>query len=124
MATDNREYMDIDSDDKKSEDKKAGDFKSEISEAEVEVATRAENRGGTHTIFWSVYDQLEKLEQEDPFNHMSVDKNTICHKKLHQALVSSGHFYQGDATQIIKNMVNAGSLKVVSFETYRRGNQQ
>jgi predicted transcriptional regulator len=108
VATDNREYMDLDEDKEKVE----------------EGGARVQNCGSTHTIFWSVYDQVEKLELEEPSNHVSVDKNTICHKKLHQALVSSGHFYQGDATQIIQDMVKAGSLEVVSFETYRRGSQQ
>jgi hypothetical protein len=39
---------------------------------------------------------------------------------LHEALVSSGRFYVGDATQIIDDMVKAGSLEMVSFHSYRR----
>jgi hypothetical protein len=82
--------------------------------------TRAENSAGTPTIFWTVYEELERLEREDPSNHMSVDKDTVNHNKLHEALLASGKFYGGEATQIIEDMVNAGRLEVVSFHTYRR----
>jgi len=61
--------------------------------------------------FWPVYDRLEKLD---------LDKNIVNHKKLHEALVSSGKFYAGDATQIISDMVKAGKLKMVSFHSYRK----
>jgi hypothetical protein len=71
-------------------------------------------------IFWSVYSKLEKQEKEDPSNMSTDDKNTVSGSKLHNAIVSSGVFYQGDATQIIKDMIKANLLKEVMTDTYRR----
>lgn len=102
---------------------------------EEEVQTHKEN--GTHThenfengnghniikkeeLLWPLYYELEKQEQEDPLNHMHADKNTVNRMKLHSALVSSGHFYQGDATQIIDDMIKSGKLEEVMIGTLRR----
>jgi hypothetical protein len=105
VATDNRAYMNLDKKEKAKENK---------SEGEEEVP-RVQNREGTFTFlnFWSIYDRLE---------NGNGGTGTVKHKELHEALVSSGLFYQGDATQIIRDMVEAGNLEVVSSETYRRGN--
>jgi hypothetical protein len=49
-----------------------------------------------------------------------VDKNTVSGQELKLELVSSGKFFIGDAVQIIEDMVKAGKLEEVSFDTYRR----
>jgi hypothetical protein len=63
------------------------------------------------SVFWSIFVQLE---------NGNGGTGTVKHKELHEALLSSGKFYQGDATQIIDDMVNAGRLEPVSFHLYRR----
>jgi hypothetical protein len=63
------------------------------------------------SIFWSVFERLE---------NGNGGTKIVNHKLLHEALMSSGKFYVGDATQIIDDMVKAGSLEMVSFETYKR----
>jgi hypothetical protein len=109
VATDNRAYMNLDKKEKAKEDE------SEESEKSKEGGARVQNRGGTLTFlnFWSIYEQLERG---------NGGTGTVEHKELHKALIESGHFYQGDATQIIMDMVEAGRLEVVSFETYKRSN--
>lgn len=109
VTTDNREYL-------------REDIEAEGKDNITSVTTHAENRGGTHniTIFWSVFDEVERQELEDSSNHMTIDKNTVSHDKLYQALVSSGHFYNGDAEDMIKEMIKAGKLEKVMLGTYRR----
>ena len=63
------------------------------------------------SIFWSVFERLE---------NGNGGTKIVNHKMLHEALVSSGRFYVGDATQIIDDMVRAGSLEMVSFHSYKR----
>ena len=63
------------------------------------------------SIFWSVFERLE---------NGNGGTKIVNHKMLHEALVSSGRFYVGDATQIIDDMVKAGSLEMVSFHSYKR----
>jgi hypothetical protein len=110
VATDNRAYMNIDEDATEKEKQKQ----------EASQEPRKENRAHILTIFWQVYDQLEKQAQQNPANHMSNDKDTVSHYELHKALLASGQFYQGDATQVISDMVKDGRLKVVAYDTYRR----
>ena len=62
-------------------------------------------------IFWSIFERLE---------NGNGGTKIVNHKMLHEALVSSGRFYVGDATQIIDDMVKTGSLEMVSFHSYKR----
>ena len=64
--------------------------------------------------------RLERKEEEQSSNHMEVDKNTVSGQELKMELVSSGRFFIGDAVQIIDDMVKAGRLDRISFDTYRR----
>jgi DUF2075 family protein len=75
-----------------------------FSESEAEVEDIA-------SVFWSIYERLENGNGET---------GTVKHSELHEALLSSGKFYAGDATQIVEDMVKAGSLEAVSFGTYKR----
>lgn len=61
--------------------------------------------------FWIIYNQLEA---------QNGNGKVINHDQLHEALVSSGKFYVGDATQIISDMVEAGKLETISFNEYRK----
>jgi hypothetical protein len=72
------------------------------------------------SIFWEKYDTLEREEEERSSNHYEVDKNTVSGQELKMELVSSGRFFIGDAVQIIDDMVKAGRLDRISFDTYRR----
>ena len=67
-----------------------------------------------------LYQELEKHELEDSANHMQADKNTVSHKKLHSALVASGHFSAGEATQTIEDLIKSGKLEEVMIDTLRR----
>jgi hypothetical protein len=99
VATDNRAYMNI-----KEKEKSQEDISSDT--------TRAENREGIlEKYFWAIYGDLEAQDGNG---------KVIVHNDLHEALVSSGKFYGGDATQIIEDMVKAGRLQEVSFQNYRR----
>ena len=66
------------------------------------------------SVFWSIYEPLE---------NGNGGTGTVKHGELHEALLSSGKFYQGDATQIIEDMVKDGMLEPVSFHLYRRISQ-
>jgi hypothetical protein len=63
------------------------------------------------SVFWSIFGRLE---------NGNGGTNTVIHNELYEALLSSGKFYQGDATQIIEDMVKAGRLELVSFHLYRK----
>jgi len=69
--------------------------------------------------FWEVFDKLVIEEAADQNNHMSDDKNTVGHDKLHSKLVACG-FQTEDATQIINKMIESGKLEIVAVDTYRR----
>jgi hypothetical protein len=74
---------------------------------------KEEEKGEDISInFWIIYDRLE--------DNSNGDGRIVNHKKLHEALVSSGKFYTGDATQIISDMVKDGKLEPVSFHSYRK----
>jgi hypothetical protein len=79
-----------------------------------EAEAEAEEMEDIASVFWSIYERLE---------NGNGGTGTVKHKELHEALLSSGKFYQGDATQIIDDMVNAGRLEPVSFHLYRRISQ-
>ena len=64
-------------------------------------------------IFWTIFEGLEN-------GNGNGGMKTVNHRLLHEALVSSGKFFTGDAVLIIEDMVKAGNLEVVSFETYKR----
>jgi len=49
-----------------------------------------------------------------------LEKGTVLHDKLQEALVFSGKFYQSDAAMIIKEMVKEGLVEEVSPGAYRR----
>ena len=69
----------------------------------------------TISVFWSIYEGLENGN-----GNGDGRQGTVAHNELHEALVSSGKFYAGDATQIVEDMVKSGSLETVSFGTYKR----
>jgi hypothetical protein len=84
-------------------------------------------------FFWKIYDKLEEEEEEQQqksSNHdatttttttmMEIDKNTVSGTELKKRLVSSNKFSVADAVLIIEEMVEAGKLEKVSFDTYRR----
>jgi hypothetical protein len=77
-------------------------------------------------IFWKIYSDLENEELLKSSNvdnisiTMQIDKNTISGTELKKRLVSSNKFFAGDAVSIIEEMVKAGRLEKVSFDTYRR----
>jgi len=71
-------------------------------------------------LSWPLYQELEKHELEDSANHMQADKNTVSRKKLHSALVASGHFSAGEATQTIEDLIKSGKLEEVMIDTLRR----
>jgi hypothetical protein len=77
-------------------------------------------------IFWKIYSDLENDELLKSSNvdnisiTMQIDKNTISGTELKKRLVSSNKFSVGDAVLIIEEMVKAGRLEKVSFDTYRR----
>jgi hypothetical protein len=72
---------------------------------------------------WPLYEELEKQELKDGSNHMQVDKNTVSRNKLHSALMVSGHHSEGQANQIIDDMIKAGKLEEVMIGTLRRANK-
>ena len=80
-------------------------------EKEKEREEEEEEEEDLTRIFWSVFERLE---------NGNGGTKIVNHKMLHEALVSSGRFYVGDASQIIDDMVKAGSLEMVSFHSYKR----
>ncbi|MGC1928733.1 MAG: hypothetical protein WA667_07135 [Candidatus Nitrosopolaris sp.] len=73
--------------------------------------------------FWRIYDEVEREQASNPGSTMDVDKNTVGGEDLRSRLLSSNRFYQSDAAMIIQDMVKAGYLEEVSFETYRKKKQ-
>ena len=64
----------------------------------TEAEAEAEEMEDITSVFWHIYSQLEN-------GNGGKETNIVNHKLLHEALVSSGKFYVGDATQIIDDMV-------------------
>ena len=85
--------------------------KERLKEEVKEQAEGEEKEQDITSIFWSVFERLE---------NGNGGTKIVNHKMLHEALVSSGKFYVVDATQIIDDMVKAGSLEMVSFHSYKR----
>jgi hypothetical protein len=50
----------------------------------------------------------------------STDSNMVKGEELRQRLLSSNIFYQSDVAMIIQDMLKAGYLEEVSFDTYRK----
>jgi polyhydroxyalkanoate synthesis regulator phasin len=71
-------------------------------------------------LSWTLYDELEKEELEDPANYTQADKNTVNRKKLHDKLVESGYFSNVDAEETIDEMIRMGRLEQVMMDTLRR----
>jgi hypothetical protein len=67
---------------------------------------------GHHREFWLIYNELERQNNNGKI---------IGHKELHNALVGSGKFIAGEATQTIRDMLKEGKLNEMSFEQYKRG---
>ena len=61
------------------------------------------------SLFWKIFEALVLK---------SPDK-TVKGQDLHDSLVCSGRFYTSDAYWIIQDMVRAGRLETVGFDTYR-----
>ena len=73
-------------------------------------------------VFWEVYDRLEAEEQNKSSNFSQADKNTVSGKKLQESLLATGEFHNGEAALRLENMVNAGKLKEVMLDTFRKVN--
>jgi DNA-binding transcriptional regulator GbsR (MarR family) len=71
--------------------------------------------------FWRIYDELEAEQAHDPESTMDVDRNTVGGEELRGRLLSI--FYQSDAAMMIQDMIKAGYLEQVSFDTYRKKKQ-
>jgi hypothetical protein len=69
-------------------------------------------------LFWGIYDELQK--EEATSNRTDIDKLTVSGKKLEERLISTGEFYNGDATRMIREMVNKCRLQEVMIDTYRK----
>jgi predicted transcriptional regulator len=73
------------------------------------------------SAFWRKFSDLEDAERRlNP--GMEVGKTTISEEKLQDGLVSSGKFTQSDAAIIIMDMDKDGLIEKVSWDTYRRKN--
>lgn len=83
-------------------------------------------------IFWRIYDELE---QQQPHQQQAVEQqlsncdlkteidgnnSTVNGQELKNRLISSNEFYVGEAFQMIEDMVKAGKLEKVAFDTYKR----
>jgi hypothetical protein len=66
------------------------------------------------TPFWEIYDKLENQRLPEP-------DGKVGEIALKQALISSGQFHAGDATQIIKDMIAKGELMRLEFDVLSRG---
>ena len=62
------------------------------------------------TLFWEVFDSLALN---------STDK-TVKHTELQVRLVCSGRFHTSDSHWIIQDMIRAGRIETVGFDTYRK----
>jgi hypothetical protein len=62
-------------------------------------------------LFWIIFNQLET---------QNGNGKVINHNILHEALLASGKFYGGEATQIIEDMINTGRLEAISFHEYKK----
>jgi AAA lid domain len=62
-------------------------------------------------LFWIICNQLET---------QNGNGKVINHDELHEALIATGKFYGGEATQITEDMVNAGRLEAISFHEYKK----
>jgi len=62
------------------------------------------------TLFWEVFDSLA----------LSSADNTVRHVDLQNGLVCSGRFYTSDSYWIIQDMIRAGRIETVGFDTYRK----
>jgi DNA-binding transcriptional ArsR family regulator len=78
--------------------------------------------GKKEDVLWETYVPLEEQQEQDPNNQMQADKKTVGGAQLRERLVSSGHFSQDEAIEIISDMVKVGKLKEVMLDTYRRMN--
>ena len=87
------------------------------------LLTNGHDRTKGEELSWPLYEELEKYELKDASNHMQVDKNTVSRRKLHAALMAAGHFSEGQANQIIDEMIKAGKLEEVIIGTLRRANK-
>jgi hypothetical protein len=68
----------------------------------------------TTTLFWEIYDKLENQRLPEP-------DGKVGEIALKQALISSGQFHAGDATQLIKGMIAKGELMRLEFDVLSRG---
>jgi DNA-binding transcriptional ArsR family regulator len=78
--------------------------------------------GRKEDVLWETYVPLEEQQEQDPTNYTQADKKTVGGAQLRERLVSSGHFSEDEAIEIISDMVKAGKLKEVMLDTYRRMN--
>jgi hypothetical protein len=62
-------------------------------------------------LFWIIFNQLET---------QNGNGKVINHNILHEALLASGKFYGGEATQIKEDMINTGRLEAISFHEYKK----
>jgi hypothetical protein len=70
-------------------------------------------------LFWHEYQLLEVAERNNPSNYSDADKNTVSGTKLIERLIMTGQFYNGDAKNMIKAMIDAGKLEMVMVNTYK-----
>jgi predicted transcriptional regulator len=73
--------------------------------------------------FQKIYDELEAEQLHSPESTISIDKSTVGGEELRQRLLDSNLFSQSDAAIIIQDMVKAGYLEEVSFDTYVKKKQ-
>lgn len=78
--------------------------------------------GHKEDVLWKTYIPLEEQQEQDPTNYTQADKKTVGGAQLRERLVSSGHFSEDEAIEIISDMVKVGKLKEVMLDTYRRMN--
>jgi hypothetical protein len=91
----------------------------EVTREDGEVRIKDKTKGHEREIledqFWAIYNECE------------IDSNgkgrMVNHEILQTRLIASGKFYAGDATQITKDMVKVGKLKVIDINQYKKVNQ-
>ena len=70
--------------------------------------------------FWSIYDCLLRKEQQNPSNHLAIDKDTVSGPELVSYLYESGQFSITEAREFISNAIKSGKLEEVLYDTYRK----
>ena len=82
--------------------------------------TKLEEKSGFDIdVFWKTYDNLENQKQtEGP-----PEEGTVSESAFKHALISSGKFTAGEATQLVKEMIDQDKLTRLGFDVLEKNSQ-